>query len=97
MLMEWNETLGYVIVAGLTLFCKWLWDRYLSQGSRVTAKEFKDKMAEVEKQLAEGEKTFKQIGSCITAACLIMLKLCKNANIDCKEIEQQMIDAGMNL
>lgn len=92
-----KEILIIFLTAGLTLFCKWLWDRYLSQSSRVTAKEFNEKMAEIEKQLAEGRETFRKIGSCIQASCLIMLQLCENAHIDCAEIRKKMIESGLNL
>jgi len=92
-----REFIGYVVTAGLTLFCKWLWDRYFSQSSRVTAKEFNDKMMEIEKQLTEGREIFKKIGSCLQASCLIMLQLCENAHINCDEIRKKMIESGMNL
>lgn len=93
-----EKEVGMVIItAGLTLFCKWLWDRYFSQSNRVTAKEFTEKMKGIETQLAEGKTTFKQIGSCIAASCLIMLRLCEKTGIDCDEIRKKMIDAGMNL
>ena len=95
--MELREIFLLVIGSGMALVGRFIWDRFLSQSSRVTVKEFKNKMDQVEKQLAEGQETFKKIGSCITASCLIMLQLCKNANIDCEQIEKKMIEAGMNL
>ncbi len=96
--MEMNKDilLIFLSVSGTFLF-RYLWDRYFAQSSRVTAKEFKDKMFEVERQLIDGKKTFKQIGSCIQATCLIMLQLCEKSNIDCNEIRKKMIEAGMDL
>ena len=106
--MEMKEVVLIMLTIFATLLTKWLWDRFFSKESRVTKetcdnhrKNFEMSMKRleynVEGRLIEGEKTFKKIGSCLTASCLIMLQLCEKAQIDCSDIKQKMIDAGMNL
>lgn len=86
-----------VVTALVSLFGRFLWDRFFSRSSRVTAKECKDRMATVEKNLNEGEETFKNIKSCLAASCLIMLQLCERAEIDCGDIRQKIVESGLNL
>lgn len=106
--MEIKETLTIVLTISCTLFCKWLWDRYFSQNSRVTKAtfdaymknidaKFETRLQNIDKQLLNGQETFKNIGSLIGSSCLIMLEVCKNANIDCTDIKKKMTDAGLNL
>lgn len=103
-----KELFMIIITAGFTLFCKWLWDRYFSQNSRITKEifdayikstdeKFESRLLSIDKQLLNGQETFRNIGSLIGSSCLIMLEICKNANIDCTDIKKKMIDAGLNL
>lgn len=106
--MEIKEIFAIVITISCTLLCKWLWDRYFSQNSRVTKAtfdiymenidaKFETRLVNIDQQLRDGRETFKNIGSLIGSSCLIMLEVCKNANIDCTDIKKKMIDAGLNL
>lgn len=106
--MEIKEVLTIIITIGSTLLCKWVWDRYFSQNSRITKvifdtymqsmdEKFEARLLNIDKQLLSGQETFRNIGSLIGSSCLIMLEVCKNANIDCTDIKKKMIDAGLNL
>lgn len=94
--MEQNIIL-IVLSALVALIGRYLWDRYMSQSSRVTQKEFLAKMEELDKRLEDGTHTFKKINSCFAAMCLVMLRLCEKAEIDCDDIRKQMIESGLDL
>ncbi len=92
-----NEIALVIVTIPATLIGRYIWDRYISKSSRVTKEICELHMQQIENRLERGEETFKRIGSCITASCLIMLQLCEKAEINCSDIRQKMIDAGMNL
>ena len=96
--MELYTTVATVVISMIaTLICKYIWDRYMSQDSRITLKEYTRDMKHIEERLKEGSDTFKRISSCLTTFCLVMLEVCEKAGIDCNDIRKQMIKSGLDL
>ena len=99
--MEISVFLKYALVCVssilATLLSKFLWDRYFSQSSRVTKKEFCNKLSEIEKRLDAGANTFKHINVCLITTSLVLLKICEEVGIDCEDIKKMMIDNGLDL
>jgi len=83
--------------AGVGLIGRYIWDRFLSQSSRVTVSQCKNQMTQVQDRLQEGTDSFKRINSCLAASCLVMLRLCEKSGIDCQDIRKIMVESGLDL
>jgi hypothetical protein len=101
-----HQVVVLLITAFFTLTAKWIWDRWLSQNSRVTRMDcslIREKcQAEImglvkdhTKQLCQGEDSFDSISKTMMVMLLALLKICEKQNIDCEEIHKAMIHKGL--
>lgn len=92
-----------IIVAILTLICKWVWDRWLSTSSRITMEHCKlirencqhDLLAKIRshnERLNDGDDTFKSTRHIQRAVLLTLLQMCKHMEVDCDELSKAFID-----
>lgn len=87
----------------LTLFARWIWDRWLSEASRVTLKscemarklcqqQLLDKICSQGERLDDGDLTFKSTRHYQRAVILTLLQLCNKMGVDCDSITKVMVD-----
>jgi H+/gluconate symporter-like permease len=83
------------LISALTI--RYVWDRFLSQSSRVTQKEYQKEITRINNELSEGANTFKEICRCISVMCMCQLDLCEKLHIDCSDIREIMVKGGLGL
>ena len=101
-----HQFITLLLTACVTLIGKWVWDRWLSQNSRVTKMDcslIRDKcQAEImslvkqhTKQLGEGDECFATVSQTMMVILLALLKICEKQNIDCEDIHKAMVQRGL--
>jgi len=88
-------TIAVSVIATLT--AKFIWDRYLSKGSRVSVKDHEKDVACLKRHLDNGAQTFKEISRCLSTLCMCQLELCEKLKIDCGDIKKIMVKSGLGL
>jgi len=95
----------FLAIAG-TLISKYAWDRWMSQGSRVTRimcdtmrlscrAELLKSLAVQSAQLDDGDDCFKTFSQTLMVLLLAQLKVCEHLKIDCADIRKAMVDKGI--
>lgn len=96
-----------MVLSGVgALIVKWVWDRWLSQGSRVTRldcslirekcqSEIMGLVKQHSSQLCEGDETFESMSKTMMVMLLVLLKMCEKQNINCDDIRKAMIQKGL--
>ena len=80
-----------------TLIARFIWDRYMSKGSRVSVKTHEKDINCLKRHLDSGTQTFKEISICLSTLCMCQLELCEKLKIDCSDIKEIMIKSGLGL
>ena len=86
-----------------TLVGKWVWDRWLSDSSRISQKtcelirakcqqEMLGKMGLQENRLEDGDSLFKSTRHYQRAVILTLLHICNKMGIDCDQITKVMVE-----
>jgi hypothetical protein len=105
-ILQEHQLVALFLTMCFTLLGKYLWDRYLSQNSRVTRLDcslIREKcQAEImglvkdhTQQLCEGDENFSSLSKTMMVILLALLKICEKQNIDCEDIHKAMIQKGL--
>lgn len=105
--MAWNHPLIVALLAIIgTLAAKYVWDRFLSQSSRITRSECEKNqkicqseiLVKIKNQgdcLDEGDDHFKKLDSVLLVITFTLLKICNKMQIECEDIVKKMSEKGI--
>ena len=93
----WTKILCGGIAGGcFTLMARFVWDRYLAKGSRVTVSECEMIRKSYDKQLEAGHAMFVDLSAQISLLTFTMYEMCKaDGTVDCSKLEKALVKRGV--
>jgi len=105
-MLDYPTVISHSGAAVTALAVKYIWDRYLSKASRITAdqcnerrelmlKDIVHNKESIEKRLDTGDKLFEKMEVCLSLNMHIIFDLCKEVGLNCEELREKIYKKGM--